>query len=177
MRGVRRALRNDAHLTVRRLLHSAGRCVAPLVARPILYPPIFLAERFMGSAEPSAIQPGGPRPIRAPLRGAGACSIRPGAASRRMTPALYTTPPFCLQEDMRGSPNHPRYFCGESRPRSSGGAHVFGVHIHGSMCGIRRALRNKAHLTVRRREAAAPVPSDRPMRRAAWRPSATRPPI
>ena len=37
------------------------------------------------------------------------------------------------------------------------------------MCGIRRALRANAHLTVRRREAAAPSPFGRPLRRATRR--------
>ena len=42
----------------RRFLHTTGRCVAPIGARPLLGP-IFLVRRFAAPAAPSAIQPTG----------------------------------------------------------------------------------------------------------------------
>ena len=119
MRSIRRALRNNAHVSGSRLLDSAGRGVAPLDARPLLGPPPhFDCREIRGPRQTLRDTAGGTPDLTGRRREAAAPTsaaylsggyvfgvrlalrisahqkgaIRPAAASRRLKSVLYSNP-------------------------------------------------------------------------------------
>ena len=153
----------------RRLLHSAGRCVAPLDARP-LQDPQFSCKAIRGIHRIISDK----------------SSRNPDLGGRRREAAAPTSAAYISRGDVRHSPRHPQQRSYNSAPPRSGGAcsirqadasrrltPVLNSTPHFAcreFYGYRRTLRDTAggnpDLPGSRREAAEPAPFGRSHRRA-----------
>ena len=114
--------------------------------RPNMDLPTFAASVSRGDVWHSP-RPPKQRPRNSALaRSGGACSVRPSDVSRRLMPVPHSTT-ILIVRGLRLPPN-PCYAAGGGADLTGRPSHLRRPYL-GAIGGIRRALRNNAHVTVR----------------------------